>query len=212
MKIIILLICYILIAPFNLKSQINLDSFTRSIIEECKTLEKKRESGIDNFMKYGYKKSPKLKNDSICKIPVYTIFSNSRFVNSDRVKDSLFVYLNPKSLCIDNIFFYKDKRFVAVAHPSYTNVKDQPIGLSNARNAKLADIMIREKPQILFSLSQNDKVYFFIENNSLFCYFFDEKLNNYTQMSPKEFLDIIDESEFYFMTNLDKPIPLIYSK
>ena len=50
------------------------------------------------------------------------------------------------------------------------------------------------------------------ENNSLFCYFFDEKLNNYTQMSPKEFLDIIDESEFYFMTNLDKPIPLIYSK
>ena len=93
---------------------------------------------------------------------VYTIFSNSRFVNSDRVKDSLFVYLNPKSLCIDNIFFYKDKRFVAVAHPSYANVKDQPIGLSNARNAKLADIMIREKPQILFSH------FFFLQRGKFF--------------------------------------------
>ena len=107
MKIIFLLICCILINPFNLKSQINLDLFTRSIIEECKTLETKRESAIDNFMKYGYKKSPELKNDSIIKIPIYTIFSNSRFVNSARVKDSLFVYLNSKSLYIDKIFFTK---------------------------------------------------------------------------------------------------------
>ena len=58
-------------------------------------------------MKYGYKKSPELKNDSIIKIPIYTIFSNSRFVNSARVKDSLFVYLNSKSLYIDKIFFTK---------------------------------------------------------------------------------------------------------
>ena len=212
MKIIILLICCILINPFNLKSQINLDLFTRSIIEECKTLETKREFAIDNFMKYGYKKRPELKNDSIIKIPIYTIFSNSRFVNSARVKDSLFVYLNSKSLYIDKIFFYKEKRFIAVAYPSYENVKDQPIGLSNARNAKLADVVIKENPKILFSLSQNDKIYFFLKNNLLFCYLFDEKQNNYIRMTPKNFLDIIDECEFYFMTHLDKPVPLIYSK
>lgn len=48
-------------------------------------------------------------------------------------------------------------RKINVAYPSYNNVKDQQIGLSNARNAKLADVVIKENPKILFSLSQNDK-------------------------------------------------------
>lgn len=49
-------------------------------------------------------------------------------------------------------------RKINVAYPSYNNVKDQPIGLSNARNAKLADVVIKENPKILFSLSQSDKI------------------------------------------------------
>ena len=49
-------------------------------------------------------------------------------------------------------------RKINVAYSSYNNVKDQPIGLSNARNAKLADVVIKENPKILFSLSQNDKI------------------------------------------------------
>ena len=49
-------------------------------------------------------------------------------------------------------------RKINVAYPSYNNVKDQPIGLSNARNTKLADVVIKENPKILFSLSQNDKI------------------------------------------------------
>ena len=49
-------------------------------------------------------------------------------------------------------------RIINAAYPSYNNVKDQPIGLSNARNAKLADVVIKENPKILFSLSQNDKI------------------------------------------------------
>lgn len=213
MRKIILFICCILIYSFNLKSQINLDYFTRSINEECKTLDKKRESDIDIFMKYGYRKHPELKNSSICKVPLYTIFTKSRFVNSEyeRVKDSLFIYLNSQSLCLENVLFYKDKRFIGVAYSAYANRKEQPIGLSESRIAKLADIVVKERPQILFSLSQNNQVYFYLKDNTLFCYLFDEKQNNYTKMSPKEFLDIIDESEFYFMTHLDKFIPLIYS-
>ena len=49
-------------------------------------------------------------------------------------------------------------RIINVAYPSYNNVKDQPIDLSNARNAKIADVVIKENPKILFSLSQNDKI------------------------------------------------------
>jgi len=49
-------------------------------------------------------------------------------------------------------------RKINVVYPSYNNVKDQPIGLSNARNAKLADVVIKENPKILFSQSQNDKI------------------------------------------------------
>lgn len=49
-------------------------------------------------------------------------------------------------------------RIFNVAYPSYNNVKEQPIDLSNARNAKLADVVIKENPKILFSLSQNDKI------------------------------------------------------
>lgn len=49
-------------------------------------------------------------------------------------------------------------RIINVAYPSCNNVKDQPIDLSNARNAKLADVVIKENPKILFSLSQNDKI------------------------------------------------------
>ena len=49
-------------------------------------------------------------------------------------------------------------RIINVAYPSYNNVKEQPKGKSNARNAKLADVVIKENPKILFSLSQNDKI------------------------------------------------------
>jgi hypothetical protein len=213
MKVLGLLMFFILINVDNLKAQINLDIFIKSVVEETKTIEKKRNFDINNFMKYGYKKRSELRNDSICKIPIYTIFINNKFINHNRSKDSLFVYLNPKSLCLDHIFFYIDSSiFIAVAYPEYINIKDQPIGLGNIQDAKLADIAIKVKPDILFSLSQSDKIYFSLKNNIFFCYVYDEKRGNFIQVTPKELLKIIDESEFYFMTNLDSPIPLTYSK
>lgn len=212
MKVLGLLMFFALINVNNLIAQINLDIFIRSVVEETKTLEKKRNFDINNFMKYGYKKRNELSNDSICKIPIYTIFTNNKFINHNRSKDSLFVYINPKSLCIDHIFFYKDSIFIAVAYPEYINIKDQPIGLGNIQDAKLADIAIKVQPDILFSLSQSDKIYFSLKNSLFFCYVYDEKRGNFIQVTPKELLEIIDESEFYFMTNLDGPVPLIYSK
>lgn len=212
MKIIFLLIGCILIGTFDLKSQINLDSFTKSIIRKNKDLEHKREYDIDKFMKYGYKKNPDLRSNNICKIPVYSIFCYSKFVNSKRIKDSLFTYLNPESICIDNILFCKNKQFFAIAYSKYLNVKEQPIGSGNALNAKLTDIIIKERPDILFSLSQSDRIYFFLKENLLFCYLFDEKQDDFIRMTPKEFLEAVDTFEFYFMTHLDKPFPLIYSK
>lgn len=80
------------------------------------------------------------------------------------------------------------------------------------RNIRLADIVIKEKPDILFSLSQNDNIYICIKDKLLICYLFDKKQDSYVRLAPEELFENINDDEFYFMTNLDKPIPLVYSK
>lgn len=214
MKTTALLILFTIFSICNLQSQTNLDLFTINIIKVNKSLEEKRKLDIDNFMKYGYQKKPELRNDEFIKIPVYTIYIHSKYINDNRTKDSLFIYLNPQSLCIENIFFYKKNRLIAVAYSKYINASDQPIslGIGNMRNVKLADIVMKEKPDILFSLSQNDNIFIFLKDKLLVCYLFDKKQDSYVRLTPKELFENIDDSEFYFMTNLDKPIPLVYSK
>ena len=104
---ILTILTFTFLSVINLKAQINLDSFLSNIIEKSKTLEKKRASDIKKFMKYGYKKNSELENDSICKIPIYTIFTHHKFMNEDRSNDSLFVYMNPKSLNIGINFYHR---------------------------------------------------------------------------------------------------------
>lgn len=212
---IILLVLFIIICIGSLQSQTNLDLFTINIMKESKLLNKKKELDIDNFMKYGYQNRSELRNDELIKVPVYTIYIHSKYINDNRSKDSLFVYLNPKSLCIENIFFYKENQLIAVAYSKYINLADQPISsgiIGNVRNIRLADIVIKEKPDILFSLSQNDNIYICIKDKLLICYLFDKKQDSYVRLAPEELFENINDDEFYFMTNLDKPIPLVYSK
>ncbi len=214
MKKIILLtiITFTLMNVNNLRSQVNLDIFIKSVVEETKTLEKTRASDIKKFMKYGYSKNSELKNNIICKIPIYTIFIHHKYMNQDRSKDSLFAYMNPKSLSVENILFFNDNDFIAVAYPKYKNAKDQPMGIGNIQDAKLANIAIKEKPDILFSLQNSNRIYFSLKNSLFSCYLYDEKQSDYIRVTPIELLETIDESDFNFMTNLDSPVPLIYSK
>lgn len=84
---IILLVLFIIICIGSLQSQTNLDLFTINIMKESKLLNKKKELDIDNFMKYGYQNRSELRNDELIKVPVYTIYIHSKYINDNRSKD-----------------------------------------------------------------------------------------------------------------------------
>lgn len=214
MKVLFFIFIFFSISIFKIRGQANLVKFMEQLSQQSAKLEKKKESDMKKFMKIGYKQDPYLRNDSIIKTPIYAIFVHSMFLYQNRIKDSLFVYLNPKSMTIDNVIFSKDDHFIGKAYQKYSNKRIQPIFHESDRGEKLNKIIVKDKPDILFSLMHSISIYFMVKDNLLSCYVYDKEKEDYISMKPDEFIKMIDDSNhnFNFMTNQDRPERLIYTK
>lgn len=195
-----------------LKAQINIDVFTNAIIKQCKILQKGKLSDINAFMKYGYIGKPDLNSDSINAIPIYSIFLKKEYKNKKKNKDSLFVYIDTKSLCIENVIFSKNNMLYAVAHSKYLNMNRQPVGKGSNIEKQLYKIILEYNPDMICSLSQSNRIYLFLKGQQLGCFLFNEKQNNFIFKKPDELLEELNDDDIYFLINKTEPTPLIYCK
>lgn len=120
---------------------------------------------------------------------------------------NILCYLDTKRLFIDEVYFYKDSVFYASAYGAYSNYPNQPIGKSDFY-IDLAIAILKENPDIVFTVGQSNGYYLFLKNNtiSVFSYFFNkEKLLIRYQID--DFINnYLDESYLIIGTDYSPPI------
>lgn len=191
----------------NADAQIGLEKFNSAIEKRAVALKRSQNSKIKKFMKYGYMQKPYLQNDSIKKTPIYRIFNKQELFNKNITPDSLFVYLNPKRLTLDEVFFYRGDSCINIGYPQYDTVEEQAIGVCCHKISEIAKYINENKPKLVFSWA-NYNVYFILNNDSsLTCFLLNDKRNSYIKLTPEELINLLKQrnisnsKSFYLMSD-----------
>ncbi|HOL29572.1 MAG TPA: hypothetical protein PLH58_04905 [Paludibacteraceae bacterium] len=120
---------------------------------------------------------------------------------------NILCYLDTKRLYIDEIYFYKDSVFYGSADGAYSNYPDQVIGKSDF-GVKLASIILKENPDLIFTIGQTNGYYLFFKNNQLNVYsMFYNKEKKFIKYEIDDFINkYMDEFDLIIGTDYSPPI------
>jgi hypothetical protein len=157
----------------SLYSQECIYSFTTDLHNQIFNLKKQEQKSINQFMKVGYKIHPeyKLQERNVISIPIYCLFYNKKLHSQNSVKEvkNILCYIDTKKIYINEVYFYKDSVFCGSANVVYSNYPNQPFGKC-ASSIDLAEIILKEKPDIVFTLGQTNGYYIFMKNRQFYVY------------------------------------------
>ncbi|MEA4937548.1 MAG: hypothetical protein VB102_13065 [Paludibacter sp.] len=197
----------------NSFSQKCISSFTTDIKIQISIIKKREPKAIHDFMKVGYKLYPerKLQEKNVMTIPIYCLLYKKKYYHNDarNVKEIL-CYVDTKRFYIDEILFYKDSTFYGSAYSAYSNYYDQPFGKS-VYNANLAQIILDENPDLIFTIGQTNGYYVFLKDNSLYIFsMFYNPDKKYLKYQIDDFINnYLDDADLIFGTDYS---PSIYAK
>lgn len=191
-------------------AQSNLLEFTNSIKLESEKLEKNQNEEIKKFMKLALKKKPELADENVVKVPVYSIFVYKKYAYNSWRNDSIFSVLNPNSILLTSVIaFTKEVKngYIQIEAP-YINIKDQAMYGTGLRN--LPDIILKEKPALVMSLFDGDRIFIFYNKDNLTFWKYDDRKDEYEKMTAQGLLESLKNQYYLFDSNQDQFIPPIY--
>lgn len=161
---------FLIILSCPLKAQECVSDFISELQSQVQVLKKKEKKDVIDFMKVGYKVHPeyKLQDSNVIAKPIYCLlYKKDNYVQKDIKK--LLCYIDTKRFYIDEVYFYKDSIFYGYAYSAYSNFPDQPFGKS-VFYADLAQTILKENPDMIFTIGQTNSYYLFLKNNQIFVY------------------------------------------
>jgi hypothetical protein len=160
-------------------------------------------------MKVGYKVHPnyKLQENNVIAKPIYCIFKKKHYPEKMNNIKNILCYLDTKRLFIDEVYFYKDSVFYGSANGAYSNYLDQPIGKSDFYT-DLAIAILKENPDIVFTVGQSNSYYLFLKNNTISVYsHFHNREKILTKYLMDDFINnYLDDSYLIIGTDYSPPI------
>lgn len=168
---IIFCILFMNLILFDIYSQECVSSFTSDLQNQIIVLKKREQRDIKKFMKIVYKVHPyyKLQEKNVVSIPIYSLFYNKRYQSIKKNVRNILCYIDTKRLYIGEIYFYKDSVFYGSAESAYSNFPDQPFGKS-VFYIDLARIILKENPDMVFTIGQTNSYYLFLKDNQISVY------------------------------------------
>ena len=192
-------------------AQKNLTEFIRSIQVEMPRLEDNQDKKIYKFMRYALKKYPALKNDSITKVPIYSICVYKKYVKEHWRNDSLFVVLNPKSIRLNAVLTYNNEMKVMYIDTPFWGLRDQAI-YSGWIEYKIFEIVRNVNPQFICTLYGDTNIIFTIKNNSLTFWKLIPSERLYQELTPMQFFESFENRYDLWEGRTDVPFPPIYTR
>jgi len=183
--------------------------FVEDIQKQSFNLKINEKKAVKQFMKVGYKVhlNYKLQDTNVIAKPIYSIFKKKHYPQKMNDIRNILCYLDTKRLYIDEIYFYKDSVFYGSADGAYSNYPDQVIGKSDF-GVKLASIILKENPDLIFTIGQTNGYYLFFKNNQLNVYsMFYNKEKKFIKYEIDDFINnYMDEFDLIIGTDYSPPI------
>jgi len=206
---IIIILSLIYITCLQIDAQDCISNFIQKLQIQNLVLNRNEKKAVNKFMKVGYKVYPdyKLQESNVIAKPIYCIFLQKHYPEKmNNIKDIL-CYLDTKRLLIDEVYFYKDSVFYGSADGAYSNYPDQVIGKSDF-GVKLASIILKENPDLIFTIGQTNGYYLFFKNNQLNVYsMFYNKEKKFIKYEIDDFINnYMDEFDLIIGTDYSPPI------
>ncbi len=215
-KIIVIVLSFVW--ALDAEAQINMDAFIQNLEKRAIILDRHKKSDIKSFMKYGYKERSYLRCDSIKKVPIYKIYNKKKLFHFGMTPDSLFVYLNPKCIALDQVYFYRGDSCINIGYPKYYKIKEQAIGVCYNGKKLIALSIIDRTPKLVFSWADDDVYFFLNQDSTLTCFLMNSSRTSYQTLTPQEMISVLkarwvsDPADFFWMNNEFKPQPPILCK
>lgn len=193
----------------QIEAQECITSFVQEMQIKSLILKKKEKKAIKQFMKVGYKvhSNYKLQESNVIAKPIYCIFKKKHYPEKMNNMKNILCYLDTKRLYIDEVYFYKDSVFYGSAYGAYSNFPNQTIGKSDFYT-DLGIAILKENPDIVFTVGQSNGYYVFLKNNKISIYSrSSNKEKKYIKYEIDNFINnYLDESDLIIGTDYSPPI------
>lgn len=183
------------------------NAFIDAIYERLPSLKNEEEKAVKRFLRPKYRKYPKMSNTQYKNVPVYIVLATKEAIKQKRGpgglnKDSLFTYLNPVNLPVEEVYIFNDTIVVDVVQ---RGLGDYTPSGSNI----LGNIIVKYDPDLILEVMQLH-CYFILKDKQLAIvahkdksdtldWGLDSYINNYEErfVSP------------FFLGVIDRPIPIV---
>ena len=107
-----LTVCLVCLSVHTTYSQVGIDTFVRDVNAQYQKIAHKQDKAIRKFARIAFKEHPELHEEMYSFIPIYGIYTKNEVLKRTDYpwlsKDSLFTYLNVKSMTVSSVLIYKD--------------------------------------------------------------------------------------------------------
>lgn len=182
------------------------NAFIDAIYERLASLKKEEKKAVKRFLRPKYRKYPKMSNPQYKNIPVYIVLATKEAYKEKRRrelnKDSLFTYLDPVNLPVEEVYIFNDTTVVDVVQ---RGLGDYTPSGSNI----LGNIIVKYDPDLILEVMQLN-CYFVLKDKQLAIvahkdksdtldWGLDSYINNYEELCLSPF----------FLGVIDRPIPIV---